>query len=61
MADAAGQTLLTVFKIDKVFYEVCYEARNRPDWLRIPVQGLLRLVSGLVPEADPSVVAKEDR
>ena len=29
--------------IEKTAYEVCYEAAHRPDWLDIPLEGLLRL------------------
>ncbi|MCA1939625.1 MAG: maltose alpha-D-glucosyltransferase [Caenispirillum bisanense] len=39
--------LLEAFTLEKALYEVCYEVANRPDWLRIPLQGVLRLV---VPE-----------
>jgi maltokinase len=32
---------LAVLEIEKAAYEVVYEANNRPDWLPIPVRGLL--------------------
>ncbi|CCQ73879.1 maltose alpha-D-glucosyltransferase [Magnetospira sp. QH-2] len=38
--------LLNLFILEKVLYEICYEASNRPDWLRIPLQGLSKLISG---------------
>ncbi|MBK8906449.1 MAG: maltose alpha-D-glucosyltransferase [Rhodospirillales bacterium] len=43
--DAAFQRLLDVFTLEKALYEICYEADNRPDWLRIPVQGVARILA----------------
>jgi trehalose synthase-fused probable maltokinase len=37
--------MIEVFEIDKVLYEIDYERHNRPDWLRIPVRGLERLLA----------------
>jgi maltokinase len=37
--------LLDAFEMDKAVYEAVYEARNRPDWLPIPVSALRRLAS----------------
>ncbi len=37
--------LLTVFLLEKGIYEVGYELNNRPGWLRIPLQGMLKLLS----------------
>jgi maltose alpha-D-glucosyltransferase/alpha-amylase len=36
-------TLLRLFLVDKAAYEINYELNNRPDWVRIPLEGLLRL------------------
>jgi maltokinase len=37
MDPAAHTTLLRALVLDKAVYEVMYEARNRPDWLSIPL------------------------
>ena len=36
--------LMKLFQFEKVYYEICYEAANRPDWLMIPLSGLTRLL-----------------
>jgi maltose alpha-D-glucosyltransferase/alpha-amylase len=45
---AAADRLLDFFLIDTVYYEIEYELSYRPDWLRVPLAGLLRI---LAPEA----------
>jgi maltose alpha-D-glucosyltransferase/alpha-amylase len=37
--------MIEVFELDKALYEIEYERHNRPDWLRIPMRGLERLLS----------------
>jgi len=37
--------LLDVFLLQKALYEMVYELNNRPDWVRIPLRGILSLVS----------------
>jgi maltose alpha-D-glucosyltransferase / alpha-amylase len=39
--------LLQAFVLDKAFYELAYELNNRPDWVHIPLSGLIRLRSPL--------------
>jgi maltose alpha-D-glucosyltransferase/alpha-amylase len=39
-----AQRLVTLFTIEKAFYEIAYEAANRPSWLTIPINGLVRLL-----------------
>jgi maltose alpha-D-glucosyltransferase / alpha-amylase len=41
-ADAVHREwLLELFVIDKALYELNYELNNRPDWVRIPLRGIL--------------------
>lgn len=49
-AEAAGgdldryRAILDAFELDKALYEALYEARNRPDWLGIPVTAIHGLI-----------------
>jgi maltose alpha-D-glucosyltransferase/alpha-amylase len=36
--------LLDFFEIDKALYELSYERSNRPDWTRIPLEGLQHVI-----------------
>ena len=42
--DAAFNRLLTVFELEKAVYELRYELNNRPEWIHIPVAGILRML-----------------
>src|SRR6185369_15787810 len=42
--DRVFDALLQLFMLEKVLYEIRYEAGNRPDWLPIPVTGLLGML-----------------
>jgi maltose alpha-D-glucosyltransferase/alpha-amylase len=48
---ADARRLIDAFTLEKALYEIAYEADNRPDWLRIPLQGMRRVLAG--PPADP--------
>ena len=40
----AIERLLAVYELEKAVYELRYELDNRPDWVRIPVAGIQRLI-----------------
>jgi predicted trehalose synthase len=46
---AATEQLLSVFELEKAVYELRYELDNRPDWVHIPVAGILRLLEEPAP------------
>ena len=41
IADAEEAALLRLFLHEKALYEIAYELNNRPDWLDIPLRGLV--------------------
>jgi maltose alpha-D-glucosyltransferase/alpha-amylase len=43
-SDADLEMLLHFFLVEKVVYEIGYELNNRPDWVEIPLRGLLALL-----------------
>jgi maltokinase len=43
------EKLLAVFELEKAVYELRYELNNRPDWVRIPVAGIMRMLEEEVP------------
>ena len=42
--EAQRDELLGLFVLEKALYELNYELNNRPEWLRIPVLGVGRLL-----------------
>jgi maltose alpha-D-glucosyltransferase/alpha-amylase len=42
---AATEGLLNFFLLEKAFYEIDYELAHRPDWLRVPLAGTLRILA----------------
>jgi maltose alpha-D-glucosyltransferase / alpha-amylase len=41
----AAERLLNFFLLEKAFYEIEYELSHRPEWLRVPLTGMLRIMS----------------
>jgi len=39
--EASLQLLLRIYILEKAIYEVGYEMNARPEWLRIPIRGVL--------------------
>jgi maltose alpha-D-glucosyltransferase/alpha-amylase len=39
------QVLLDAYLLEKAIYELGYELNNRPDWVKVPLQGLLQLLA----------------
>ena len=46
---ASMDKLLRVFELEKAVYELRYELNNRPDWVKIPVAGIARMLEEEVP------------
>jgi maltose alpha-D-glucosyltransferase/alpha-amylase len=42
--EADLRALLGVFELEKALYELRYELNNRPDWVRWPLAGIIRLL-----------------
>ncbi|MBU2574711.1 MAG: maltose alpha-D-glucosyltransferase [Elusimicrobia bacterium] len=54
--DPAGTAaLLRVFLAEKAVYELFYELNNRPDWISIPLQGLLQVIQPRPGETGKSI------
>ena len=51
--------LLDAFLLDKALYELHYELNNRPDWVRIPLQGIAALLDP-VAKSEPGVLCELD-
>jgi maltose alpha-D-glucosyltransferase/alpha-amylase len=43
--DPSFRALLELFLVEKALYELRYEIANRPDWVEIPLRGLLELAT----------------
>ena len=44
-APQAREQILNFFLLEKAIYEIEYEIAHRPDWLRVPLTGALRILS----------------
>jgi maltose alpha-D-glucosyltransferase/alpha-amylase len=42
------ENLLRLFLIEKAVYEADYEMNNRPDWMKIPLNGLARIIQDII-------------
>jgi maltose alpha-D-glucosyltransferase / alpha-amylase len=42
--DRSGVVMLSAFTLDKALRELAYELHNRPDWLRVPLAGVHKLI-----------------
>jgi maltose alpha-D-glucosyltransferase/alpha-amylase len=38
------KTLLDIYVLEKAIYELGYELNNRPEWVGVPIQGILEIV-----------------
>ncbi len=43
--DSARDLLLRVYTLEKAIYEVGYEMNSRPEWLRVPIRGVLYVIN----------------
>jgi len=50
-----AEQILDLFVLEKAFYEMSYEIANRPSWVRIPLEGIRRILDG-----DPQLVMAGD-
>ena len=48
---AEANRVVRFFMLEKALYEISYELANRPDWLAIPLRGLLKLLDVGTPPA----------
>ena len=44
-AAGADDRLLRAYLLEKALYEIVYEVNNRPDWIAIPLSGILDLLN----------------
>jgi maltose alpha-D-glucosyltransferase/alpha-amylase len=43
-SDSEIRVLMNAYLLEKGLYEVTYELNNRPDWVRIPLRGIVQLL-----------------
>jgi maltose alpha-D-glucosyltransferase/alpha-amylase len=41
-----ASTWIDFFELEKALYEVEYETNHRPDWVHVPLRGLVRIIGG---------------
>jgi maltose alpha-D-glucosyltransferase / alpha-amylase len=49
-----ARRLICLFMLDKALYEVRYELGSRPDWIRIPIAGLMEILGDDPPDVGPA-------
>ena len=49
--EATQRRLLVMHTMSKAFYEIDYEAGNRPDWIDIPIEGVLTILDYVTEDA----------
>ena len=49
--ESTQRRLLVLHTLSKAFYEISYEAGNRPDWIDIPVEGVLTILDYVLEDA----------
>jgi len=50
--------ILDAYLLDKAIYEVNYELNNRPDWVALPLQGILQVLETKEVPATPEAKKK---
>ncbi len=56
----ADRLIIDAYVADKAIYELGYEVRNRPDWVRIPLDAIIKLASDDQQTKDEQEVAGKD-
>jgi maltose alpha-D-glucosyltransferase/alpha-amylase len=54
------RTILDAYLLDKAVYEVNYELNNRPDWVALPLQGILQVLKTEEEPATPEAKKKAE-
>ena len=50
--------ILEAYLLDKAIYEINYELNNRPDWVVLPLQGILQVLETKEEPATPEAKKK---
>jgi maltose alpha-D-glucosyltransferase/alpha-amylase len=53
------QVLLDAYLLDKAIYEVNYELNNRPDWVGLPLEGILQVLGTDDEKEDEGTMSKD--
>jgi maltose alpha-D-glucosyltransferase/alpha-amylase len=51
---SAADAVIRFFMLEKALYEVAYELANRPDWVAIPLRGVIALLDAESERVGPS-------